>query len=242
MYSSGMSSHDSQAAYEHKLFLLQLSDKLTKGNIQKILFLVADLPKAELEGKSPLEVLAHLEMLGKTSTEELSRILKDIGRQDLVKKLIQKEAKNRKTPLSRKDSGPSALKLEDNITLAAKHCELLIENVEHIKQAASKGGKKRVEELCSEMKAVLSNQVHRKLKYASGLLTSESTAAETERCIKAGEETSQNSPPSSPESSITLLRGGESPPSPVRLGARLVKESDLRKGRENLKSPKQRGT
>ena len=238
-----MSSFDCQtAAYdrEHRRFLLQLSEKLTTNDSSKIVFL-EELPK-ELEEKSPLDVLKHLMMLGKTSTEELTRILKDISRQDLVKKVIQKEAKNRKAPLTRKDSGSSAMKLEESLAITIKNCEILLEQLEYLKVGASKGGKKRIEEIYSDAKEKLSIHVHRKLKYVSGLLTSEGKVNEGSQ-TNVGQGISQNSPQTSPENSLTLLRGRESPPSPVcPCRAALVKESDLRKGLEKLKSPKQTGT
>ena len=224
-------SHDQAlAGFEHKKFLLQLSDKLTQDESNKIVYL-EDLPK-QLVDKSPWEVFAHLEMLGKTSsTEELTRILKAIKKFDIAKKL--KEAKPRRKPLTRKDSGSSALKLEESLTLAIKNCEILREQLEYLQIGASKVGKKRMEEVVSEAKANLNGQVHRKLKYISGLLASESQ--DIEQCTYP---TVNSSPPSSPENSLTSLRSPDSPPSPVRAA---INESELRRVQENLKSSKQRG-
>ena len=225
-------SHDqAQAGFKHKQFLLQLSEKLTQDESNKIVYL-EDLPK-QLVDKSPWEVFAHLEMLGKTSTEELTRILKAIKKFDIAKKL--KEAKPRRNP-PRKDSGSSALKLEESLTLAIKNCEILLEQLEYLKIGASKVGKKRMEEVVSEAKANLNGQVHRKLKYISGLLASESQ--DIEQCTYP---TVNSSPPSSPENSLTSLRSPDSPPSPVRLVGAAINESELRRVHENLKSSRQRG-
>ena len=69
---------DTSEVFEHRKALLQLSDLLSDDDSEKIVF-VEGLPKVFKE-KSPWEVLAHLEVQGKTTVKELtkSRILKAI--------------------------------------------------------------------------------------------------------------------------------------------------------------------
>ena len=63
--------------FEHRKALLQLGELLSDDDSKKIVF-VENLPRS-LEEKSPWEILAHLEVQGKTTVEELTRILKAIN-------------------------------------------------------------------------------------------------------------------------------------------------------------------
>ena len=202
--------------YEHRKFLLQLSDMLTEDDCKKIVFL-EELPK-QLEEKSRLEVVTHLEMLGKTSTEDLIRTLKGIGRKDLARKA--KDVNYKKT---RKESGCSVLKMEDSLALAAKNCEVLQEQLEYLKVAAGKGRRKRIEEVISEAKTNLANHVQRKLKYISLLLTAES-------------QDQSQSPPSSPENSRSEL-----PPRPENHGAGAVQITKTKDSQRSLEKQKKMG-
>ena len=195
-------------SYEHRKFLLQLSDMLTEDDCKKIVFL-EDLPK-QLEENSRLEVITHLEMRGKASIEDLIRILKGIGRQDLARKA--KDVKK-----TRKESGCSILKMEDSLALAAKNCEVLQEQLEYLKVAAGKGRRKRIEEVVSEAKTNLVKHVQFKLKYISLLLTAES-------------QDQSQSPPSSPENSRSEL-----PPRSENHGAgavQIIKAKDSQRSLE----------
>ena len=174
--------------------MLQLSDELTRDDCKKIVFL-EDLPK-QLEDKSPLAVVTHLEMLGKTSKVDLIRILKCIGRQELAKKA--------RDVIKRKDTELSMPKLEEQVALAAKNCEVLQEQLEYLKIAAGKRRRKRIAEVVSEAKTNLANHMQRKLSYISGLLRAES-------------EDQSQSPPSSPENGRSEL-----PPRPENHGAGAV--------------------
>ena len=217
---SSKQDHQTSAAYEHRCFLLQLSDTLSKGDSKRIVYL-EELPR-ELEDKLPLEVLTHLEMCGRTSTEDLVRILLAINRHDAARK-VKEFAKNRKRPLTRKDSGSTVLKLEESLTLAIKNSNVLMEQLEYLKLAADKGGKKRIEEVISNAKTALTDQVHRKLRYAFGLLSH----SQPDECSVS------NSPPSSPE---CLTSGNlESVSTSAHPFAVVVSNDELKKVAGNLK-------
>ena len=177
---------------------------LTEDDCKKIVFL-EDLPK-QLEEKSPLEVVTHLEMLGKTSKEDLIPILKCIGRQDLAKKV--RDVKNQKTLITRKGTERSIPKLEERLILTLKNCEILQEQLEYLKVAAGKRRTKRIEEVVLEAKANLTNHVQRKLKYISLLTTAES-------------QDQSQSPPSFPENSQSEL-----PPSHGAGAVQIIKAKD----------------
>ena len=222
------------ALYEHKRFLLQVSEMLTKKDSNKIVYL-EELPK-ELEEKAPWEVLAQLEVRGKSTTDELTRILRDINRPDAAKKVKELMAKARKAPLTKKNSGSSSLKLEDSSNLTLKNSEVLREQMDYLICAAKTGGKIRIAELISEAKESLINQVQRKLKIASKLPENE--------CGSVG--LGSTSPSSSPESSLTVTVKSPDlsvPQSPMHPHAGLMfNDSDLKKAAEKLKPAKrQRG-
>ena len=227
-----MSSHlDPQSqARAYRKVLTQLSDNLTKKDCRKIVFL-EDLPKdllGEDDSPDPLNVLIHLEMRGKTTPEELIRILNDISRHDAAKLI----AKTKKNPLTGKNSGSASLKLEDTLSMTVKSCEVLLEQTEFlIKHAASKGNK-RIEEVVSVAKTNLTDGVQRKLKYASRLLSSQS---ESEHCGNLG----NTSPPGpSPESSLTTKvspsQSADLPSSPVHQ-CLPINKSDLKRAVGKLK-------
>ena len=90
--------------------MLQLSELLNEDDSKKIVFMEG-LPKM-LEEKSPWEVLAHLEVQGKTTVEELTTILKAINRHDAAKKAKELIGKPHRR---KKDSGYKALMLEDSL-------------------------------------------------------------------------------------------------------------------------------
>ena len=219
---------EKHAAYEHRKFLSHLSDKLSKTELRKIVF-HEDLPKGLLDGENkypdPMDVMINLHMQKKTAPEELSRILSDVNRQDLVK-LVAKSAK--KNPQKRKTSGPSSPKLEDTLSLTVKSSDLLAEHVElALKHAAASRENKRIEELVSEAKSNLISVVQRKLRYAYGLLNSQT---QTEQCAC---NPSSSSTGSSPESSLTLK-----PPDPGHQRPQItLNDADLKKVFENLKPP-----
>ena len=225
------SNHDIQAApYEHKRFLLRLSEKLNREDCKRIVYL-EDLPR-ELEEKASWEVLAQLEIRGKTTTHELTRILTHINRPDAAKKVKELMAKTRKAPLTGKDSGSSVLKLDDSLNLTLKNCGVLREQMDYLISAANTGGKIRIAELISEARENLINQVQRKLRIASTLLSSENQENE---CGSA--ESGSSSPTSSPESSLTVKSPElPVPQSPMRPRAGLMfNDSDLKKAAEKLK-------
>ena len=186
-------SFDSQT-FEHRKALLQLGDLLSDDDSKKIV-LVEGLPKA-LEEKSAWEILAHLEVQGKTTVKELTRILKAINRHDAAKKakdLIGKLHRRKKDPECK------ALMLKDSLQLAEKHCKVLIEQVDYLKFVANKDGNKRIETVASEAMECLVSQVQHKLRYASVLFRSQIESA-TDDC-SAESSSSASFPESSPSHS-----------------------------------------
>ena len=183
--------------FEHRKALLQLSELLSDDDSKKIVY-VEGLPRM-LEEKSPWEVLVQLEVRGKTTVDELTRILKAINRHDAAKKakeLIGKPHRRKKGP------GYKALMLEDSLVLAVKHCKILVDQVDYLKFAANKDGNKRIEEMASEAMGNLTNHVQLKLRYALAYFNSQNESS-------AGY--SSSSPSSSPESS----RSPEWPSAPI---------------------------
>ena len=228
------------ATYEQRRLLLQLSDHLTTKDSKKIVYL-EELPK-QLEDKEPWEVLAQLQVRGKATSDELVRILKVIGRDDVAKK-AKELSKSKKTTVTRKHSGPSALKLDESVQLTLRNCDVLIEQMGYLEVAAEKGGKKRIQEVVAEANTKLQDHVQRKLKYVSGLLSSESR---TDNEVKApvvvtvNSSNGSSSPPSSPESSLTTPEWSV-PRSPTHPRA-VINTSELKKVAERLKSPSVHGT
>ena len=213
-HSSVIMSFDSQK-FEHRKALLHLGDLLSDDDSKKIVF-IEGLPKV-LEEKSPWEVLAHLEVQEKATVKELTRILKAINRHDAAKKakeLIGKPYRRKKDPECK------ALMLEDSLQLAEKHCKVLVEQVEYLKFAANKDGNKRIEELTSEAKRCLENQVQHKLRYASGLFRSQSDHDST------ADSSSNASSPADTPSPV-------SSPHTIRMRNRIT-GSELKKAAENL--------
>ena len=217
---------DSQT-FDHRKGLLQLSGLLSDSDSKKIVFLLG-LPKA-LEEKAPWKVLAHLEAQGKATVEELTKILKAIDRQDAAKKakeLIRKNSRKKTT-----DSGSKGLILRDSLQLATKHCKILVEQVDYLKVAANKDGNKRIEQMASETKENLINQVQKKLQYASALFRSQ-----TEVSASDHDSTSEgSSSPTSLEGSPTDRSPVSSPPSIVRSR---ITASELKGAAEKLKQRK----
>ena len=219
-----------RASYEHRKVLLQLSDNLSNKDCRKIVYLEG-LSK-ELLGENnywdPLNVLLHLEMRGKTTPEELIRILNDINRQD-VAKLI---AKTKKNPLTRKNSGAAPPKLEDSLNLTMKNCEVLLEQTEVLIKLAASKGNKRIEEVVSEAKTNLTDGVQHKLKYAFRLFSSQS---QSEHC---GNFSNSSPPGPSPESSLTSKvspsQSADLPSSPVHQ-CLPINKSDLKRAVGKLK-------
>ena len=218
------------ASYEHRKFLSQLSDKLSKTELRKIVF-HEDLPKGLLgdENRSPdpLDIMMHLQMQDKTTPEELSRILSDVDRQDLVKLV----AKSKKNSLTRKSSGPSSPKLEDTFSLTVKSSDFLFEHVELLLKHAASKGNKRIEEVVSEAKTNLI-VVQRKLKYASGFLLS--SQCQNEHCGNVSNPSSRGS--DSPESSLTS-NAHRSDPSGCGHQQPQINDGELKRAFEKLKPP-----
>ena len=211
---------DSQT-FDHRKGLLQLSGLLSDSDSKKIVFLLG-LPKA-LEEKAPWEVLAHLEAQGKATVEELTKILGAIDRQDAAKKAKELIGKNSQKKIT--DSGNNkALMLRDNLQLAMKQCKILVEQVDYLKVAANKDGNKRIEQMASEAKENLLNQVQIKLRYASALFNSQTD-------ISASDSAESNS---SLEGSLTDRSPDSSPP----LVRSRITASDLKEAAEKLKQRK----
>ena len=208
--------------FESRKALLQLGGLLSDNDSKKIVFLLG-FPKA-LEEKTPWEVLAHLEEQGKATVEELTTILKAINRQDVAKKAKESIGKlnRRKTT----DSGSKALMLRDSLQLATKHCKILVEQVDYLKVTANKDGNKRIEQMASEAKENLINQVQSKLRYASALFQTE---------VGASDSADSSSPTSSLEGSPTDRSPVSSPPSIAR---NPITANQLKEAAENLKKQK----
>ena len=182
--------------FEHRKALLQLGELLSDDDSKKIVF-VENLPRS-LEEKSPWEILAHLEVQGKTTVEELTRILKAINRHDIAKKA--KELIGKLCRRKNKDPGCKALMLKNSLQLAVKHCKILVEQVDYLKFAANKDGNKRIEEMASEAKGNLISQVQIKLRYASALFSSQNESS------VLSDSPDSSSPTESPDSSPHAIR------------------------------------
>lgn len=100
----------------HKRLLVKLSDKLTREDREKIVFL-QNLPK-KLEGKSPLKVLTQLVARGKT-IEDIIEILKDINRYDVAKEAEELHILERSQE-SLSDRKDSRLEAKGDLALAVK--------------------------------------------------------------------------------------------------------------------------
>ena len=209
--------------FEHRKALLQLGGLLSDNDSKKIVFLLG-LPKA-LEEKTPWEVLAHLEEQGKATVEELTKNLKAIDRQDVAKKAKELIGKNNRKKTT--DSGNKALMLRDSLQLAMKQCKILVEQVDYLKVAANKDGNKRIEQMASEAKENLLNQVQKKLRYASALFNSQTD-------ISASDSAESSSPTSSLESSLSDRSPDSSPP----LVRSRITASELKEAAEKLKQRK----
>ena len=142
--------------------------------------------------------------------------------------MVAKSAK--KNPLTRKSSGPSALKLEDTVSITVKNCEVLLEQVDYLLKHAASKGNKRIEEVVSIAKKNLTDVVQRKLKYASGLLSSQS---QNEHCSTAS---NVSSPGSSPESSLTSNTNRSDPTSCGQQRLQ-INDGELKRAAEKLKPP-----
>ena len=214
---------DSQT-FDHRKGLLQLGGLLSENESKKIVFLLG-LPKELEEKAQPWEVLAHLEVQGRATVEELTKILKAIGREDAAKKTKELIGKNSQKKTT--DSGSKALMLRDSLQLAAKHCKILVDQVDYLKIAANKDGNKRIEQMASEAKENLVSQVQKKLRYASALFNSQTD-------ISASDSAESSSPTSSLESSLTDRSPDSSPP----LVRSCITASELKEAAEKLKQRK----
>ena len=206
--------------FEHRKALLQLGELLSDDDSKKIVF-VESLPRS-LEEKSPWEVLAHLEVQGKTTVEELIRILKAINRHDAAKKakeLIGKLHRRKNV------SGCKALMLKDSLELAVKHCKILVEQVDYLKFAANKEGNKRIEEVASEAKENLVNHVQHKLKYASGVFNFQNEISTSDSGDSSSPTSSPESPDSSPHAICSRITDSE-----LKKAAEKLKKTTLRRG------------
>ena len=208
--------------FEHRKALLQLGELLSDDDSKKIVF-VENLPRS-LEEKSPWEILAHLEVQGKTTVKELTRILKAISRHDVAKKAKELIGKLHQR---KEDPGCKALVLKDSLYLAVKHCKVLVEQVDYLKLAANKEGNKRIEQIATEAEGNLRSQVQIKLKYASALFSSQTE-------ISTGDSADSSSPTSSLENSIT----DKSPDSSPHINHSHITASELKKAAEKLKQRK----
>ena len=204
--------------FEHRKALLQLGELLSDDDSNKIVF-VESLPRS-LEEKSPWEVLAHLEVQGKTTVEELTRILKAINRHDVAKKA--KELIGKLYRRKNKDPGCKALMLKDSLQLAVKHCKILVEQVDYLKFAANKDGNKRIEEMASEAKGNLISQVQHKLRYASALFSSQNECS----AVDSGDSSSPESPDSSPHAIRNRITDSE-----LKKAAKKLRKTTLRRGK-----------
>ena len=207
--------------FEHRKALLQLGELLSDDDCKKIVF-VENLPRS-LEEKSPWEILAHLEVQGKTTVEELTRILKAINRHDVVKKA--KKLIGKLHQRKNKDRGCKTLMLKDSLQLAVKHCKILVEQMDNLKYAANKDGNKRIEEIATEAKETLISLIQIKLRYARALFNSQTE-------ISAVDSVDSSSSTSSLENSLTD-RSPESSPQ-IMIRSR-VTASELKKAAEELK-------
>ena len=258
-----------RAAYEYRAFLIQVSDGLLQKDLDGIVFL-QELP-AGLAKESPLNVLVQLEMRGiisATKPEDLAKLLKEIGRHDLAKKVrdfAKKQRKGRSTISHIQRLDQLAVNLSASLKLTLIQCKILLEQVENVKEEAEAlSGFKRVEEVVAEAQTLISEHLQRKLMYASRLLQENTVHT---LAGYGGGENERDSPPSSPETSPSSLEftiETAAPSEPATLPAsppphtqlqrtaggmsrppvRYVRESEVRAVAGNLRSqslPQQKG-
>lgn len=214
-----------RAAYEYRAFLLQVSGDLSQDDVRNIGYL----EQMQIEPNSkPITVLTQLEMRGKLSSskpDNLVKLLKKIMRHDLAKKVRDFAKKQRKEKSGRSPAATSPLEkldqsivnLRANLQVTLIQCRILLEQMENVREAAEEAGQKRVEEVVAEAHSLVSDQLQRKLRYASGLAAEQDGLGDScrERSDSGGTPSPPSSPPSSFEFDTTSL---EPAPSPSALG------------------------
>ena len=146
---------DSQA-YEYRAFLLQIADKLSQEDSEKIAFL-EDLP-SDMGSKPPLTLLMQLEMRGRVSAsrpDDLMKILKAIERHDLaekVKDFAKQQKKGRPTAQRELELFYHTItKLNASLQVSLLRCKILLQQVVNLWEEAERlEGCKRVEEVVEE--------------------------------------------------------------------------------------------
>ena len=131
-----MSSGD-PATKEFRLFLLSVANKL-KGEESDTLCWLNDLP-VQLKGTSPLTVLQEMEALDLFSVskpERLAKILKDINRIDLAKKVTDyvktRSSKRKKKVIAQSEDHHTTLIA--NLKVALIHTEITIAQLERVQE------------------------------------------------------------------------------------------------------------
>ena len=170
-------------AYEYRAFLLQIAEKLSQEDKKKIIFLEG--MSTDLDSKLSLAVLTQLEMRGKLSAskpDNLVKLLKKIDRIDLarkVKEFVKQQRKGRTTALSDFQALDNvAAKLSANLQVTLLQCEILLDQVENLKEAAEKMNVNRVEEVVSGAFTLISERLKPSLLHASKLIQEGSRAQE----------------------------------------------------------------
>ena len=199
------------AAYEYRAFSLQIADKLSQDDIDKIIYL-EQLP-TDLHSKPSITILTHLEMRGQLSAskpDDLAALLKKIGRIDLSKtvKEFAKQYRKGRTPTALSDFqrlDGAAVKLSANLKVTLLQCEILLHQLENLREASERMGYKRVEEVVSGASTIVSQMLWLKLLGASKVIREE-ISAQREPTYCCGDQS--DSDPSSPASQPSSLDFG----------------------------------
>ena len=165
----------SNAAHEYRAFLLQIAERLSQEDKKKIIFL--EEMSTDLDSKPSLTVLTQLEMCGKLSAskpDDLVKLLIKIDRIDLARKakeFAKQQRKGRTTALSDFQAlDNAAVKLSANLQVTLLQCEILLDQVENLKEAAEKMNVNRVEEVVSGAFTLISERLKPSLLHASKLI------------------------------------------------------------------------
>ena len=138
---------------DFRILLFQLDEKLNALDIEGIVY-IEDLP-AEFHGQSALKVLLKLEMTGRisaTNPQSLEKVLKNVNRMDLVKKVkdFSRSQRKRHNTASTKAEHVRSLTLSAVLEETGMQMRLLLDQLEHLRKTAREMGPKSVEMIVSE--------------------------------------------------------------------------------------------
>lgn len=159
---------------EVRSFIFQnICEQLSPAEIRGLVF-TQELPPSYL-GKPATEVFMKLEMLNRYSISDLpllSKILKQIHRKDLAKKVDEYNKKQ----FSKKNIPPKhadyMYMIEANLKVTQLQTGILLEQIEELKQSSIKGGCDfaRVTEVIAEAVEMIEDRFQKKISFVSSLL------------------------------------------------------------------------